>query len=79
VKANIYFDNAMICFTIENTKERYSFKHHTLTIRVHPQHSYDYLNLDRILEWKDKILEKMILEKEASRKEDPSQEECLHL
>ena len=41
-----------------------------LTTWVHPQRSYDYLDFYKILEKKNKILEKKILEK--SRKEDPS-------
>jgi hypothetical protein len=57
-KAIIYTDTAMICFTIRDTKERFSFKNRTLTTRVHPQHPYDYLNFDKIPE--RKVLEKKV-------------------
>jgi hypothetical protein len=36
-KAIIYVDSAMICFTINNRKERFSFKRRTLKAPVHPQ------------------------------------------
>jgi hypothetical protein len=51
-KAIIYADTANICFTIGDTKERFSFKNYALTMRVHPQHPYDYLDFDKILEKK---------------------------
>jgi hypothetical protein len=40
-KAIIYTDSAKICFTIRKTKDRFSFKNHMLTNRVHPQRAYD--------------------------------------
>jgi hypothetical protein len=41
-KAIIYVDSAKICFTINDRKERFSFKKHTLKAPVHPQTSYIY-------------------------------------
>jgi hypothetical protein len=59
-KAIIYVDTAKICFTIGDTKERFSFKNRTLTMRVHPQHPYDYLDSDKIPEKKNKIPKKKV-------------------
>jgi hypothetical protein len=41
-KAIIYADSAKICFTINDRKERFSFKKHTLKAPVHPQTPYIY-------------------------------------
>jgi hypothetical protein len=70
-KAIIYADTAKICFTIGETKERFNFKNHTLTTRVHPQHPYDYLDFDKISEKKNKILERKILEKKSPEQKTP--------
>jgi hypothetical protein len=67
-KAIIYGDTAKICFTIGETKERFRFKNCTLTTRVCPQHSYDYLDFGKILEKKNKILERKIPEKRSPEK-----------
>jgi hypothetical protein len=42
VKAIIYADSAKICFTINDRKERFSFKRRTLKASVHPQTPYIY-------------------------------------
>jgi hypothetical protein len=70
VKAIIYADTTKICFTIGDTKERFSFKNHALTTRVHPQHPYDYLDFDKISEKKNKIPERKVLEKKAPVKKN---------
>jgi hypothetical protein len=41
-KAIIYVDSAKICFTINDSKERFDFKKHTLKTPAHPQTSYIY-------------------------------------
>jgi hypothetical protein len=41
-KAIIYADSAKICFTINDRKERFSFKRCTLKAPVHPQTLYIY-------------------------------------
>jgi hypothetical protein len=69
-KAIIYADTAKICFTIGDTKERFSFKNRALITWVHPQHPYDYLDFDKILERKipekkNKIRERKVPEKKA--------------
>ena len=67
-KAIIYEDTTNICFTIGNTKERFSFKHHTLTKRVHPQRSYDYLDYDKIPQKKKTIPKRKIPKDKLSEK-----------
>jgi hypothetical protein len=69
-KAIIYADTAKICFTIGDTKERFSFKNRALTTRVHPQHPYDYLDFDKIPEKKNKIPERKVPEKKAPVKKN---------
>ena len=39
-KAIIYVDNAKICFTIKDKKEKFSFKNHILQSHGHPQTPY---------------------------------------
>ena len=39
-KAIIYADNAKICFTIKDRKEKFSFKNHILQSSRHPQTPY---------------------------------------
>jgi hypothetical protein len=70
-KAIIYTDTAKICFTIGDTKERFSFKNRTLTMRVHPQHSYDYLDFDKIPEKKNKVPERKVPERKVPEKKVP--------
>jgi hypothetical protein len=41
-KAIIYANNAKICFTIMDRKERFTFKNKTLQSPVHPQSAYIY-------------------------------------
>jgi hypothetical protein len=41
-KAIIYTDDAKICFTINDRKERFTFKNKTLQSPAHPQKAYIY-------------------------------------
>jgi hypothetical protein len=43
-KAIIYADSSKICFTINDRKEGFSFKKHTLKAPVYPQTPYIYAN-----------------------------------
>jgi hypothetical protein len=69
-KAIIYVDTAKICFTIGDTKERFNFKNRTLTMRVHPQQPYDYLDFDKIPKKKNNIPERKVLENKAPVKKN---------
>jgi hypothetical protein len=40
--ANIYADSAKICFNIKGSKEKFTFKNHTLESPTHPQAPYIY-------------------------------------
>jgi hypothetical protein len=41
-KAIIYTDNAKICFTIKDRRERFTFKNRTLQSPAHPQRAHTY-------------------------------------